>query len=399
MDPSTSAAAAQAARDEDLRGVCAKAFTHYENGYPRRGEKLLVKFLARHPARPLLHYARVRLAHKAALGLRQPVDAMTQFEVCKTLVLEAQQACRDLLLARLMCAQVLCDEPPHHLLYDGPFSVNAVLGVMRDLGTLAAAISAISPLNTAVFEHAKAIATFDEEVFTLALLPDVRECADSAAYRREALACLAKAPAMFIQIHREAEDLAGNTPGNTRMAQHIDRRDTEHAAEAARRLQRVQVRASEEEAAWALAAVHRVMAGESTAHDLREAAAGWRESADQGDASAQLLIGAMYARGGGGVKKCLPLGKRYLELSAASGNEAAVALLKELRKCVACGKLDVHHMICSRCRNVRFCDATCQLWHWESATDPHKLHCVKRRAAVEAGGSSSERADPSADNN
>ena len=39
-----------------------------------------------------------------------------------------------------------------------------------------------------------------------------------------------------------------------------------------------------------------------------------------------------YARGEG-VNKDVPLGKRYLELSAAQGEEKAVALLKELRKC------------------------------------------------------------------
>ena len=102
--------------------------------------------------------------------------------------------------------------------------------------------------------------------------------------------------------------------------------------EAARRFQRVQARrAREEEADRALTAVHRVMAGEGTAHNLQVAAAGWRESTDQGDVIAQLLIGALYGRGGGSVRKRLPLGKRYLELRAAAGNEAAVTLLKELR--------------------------------------------------------------------
>jgi hypothetical protein len=104
----------------------------------------------------------------------------------------------------------------------------------------------------------------------------------------------------------------------------------------------------------------------------------------------------MYAQGTG-AKKDLPLGKMHLKLSAAQGSEAAVALLKELRKCVACGKLDVHHMICSQCRNRRYCDKGCQLRHWNSAADPHKLHCVKRREATAAGVSSSERAGPGAD--
>jgi hypothetical protein len=259
-----------------------------------------------------------------------------------------------------------------------------------------AASAAAIPLNTADLEDAKAIATLDEEVFTLALLPDVRECADSAAYRYQALANLTKVPAMITDLNREVKNLAKNNPGQSALAHSIGLRDAEHAAEAARRLQRVQARAQrEEEADRALAAVHRVMAGEGTAHDLQEAAAGWRESADQGDASAQLLIGALYGRGGGGVKRRLPLGKRYLELSAAAGNEAAVALLKELRKCVACGELDVHHMICSQCRNVRYCGKGCQLLHWKHPTAPHTLHCVKRRESAGAGGSS-DRVEPPA---
>jgi len=136
--------------------------------------------------------------------------------------------------------------------------------------------------------------------------------------------------------------------------------------------------------------------------DASAAAGSWAmvvAAADQGNAAAQFYVGEMYVSGEVGVKKDLPLGKRYLELSAAQGNEEAVVLLKELRKCVACGKLDVHHKICSRCYNRRFCDATCQLRHWNSAVDPHKHNCVKRRQAVGAGRSSSEHADPSPDNN
>ena len=107
-------------------------------------------------------------------------------------------------------------------------------------------------------------------------------------------------------------------------------------------------------------------------------AAEWgRKAADQGDAEGQYIVGKIYGLGEG-VKKNLPLGKTYLELSAAQGEQKAVALLKELRKCVACGKLDVHHMICSQCRNVRYCDALCQLRHWQSPADPHKLHCCPR---------------------
>jgi ribosomal protein L32 len=119
------------------------------------------------------------------------------------------------------------------------------------------------------------------------------------------------------------------------------------------------------------------------------AVAWWRKAADQGAAAAQYLLGEAYGLGQlDGVKKNLPLGKTYLELSAEQGDEDAVTLLKELRKCVSCGELDVHHMICSRCRKVRFCGKECQLEHWNHPTDPHKLHCVQRRESAGAGVSS-----------
>ena len=128
--------------------------------------------------------------------------------------------------------------------------------------------------------------------------------------------------------------------------------------------------------------------GEGVEENAAQAVAWWRKSADQGFKTAQFLVGKAYGLGKVGVRKDLPLGKKYLELGAAQGLEEAVALLQELRKCVACGKLDVHHMICSRCHNRRYCDAGCQLWHWNHPTDPHKLHCVKRRESAGAGGSS-----------
>lgn len=101
-------------------------------------------------------------------------------------------------------------------------------------------------------------------------------------------------------------------------------------------------------------------------------------------------MGAVYALGGDdGVKKDFPLGYRYLELSATQGHQAAQAILK----CVACGNLDVHHMTCSRCRKMRYCDGHCQLLHWESAADPHKLHrvCGGWRVLLRARGSQRRR--------
>jgi TPR repeat protein len=129
--------------------------------------------------------------------------------------------------------------------------------------------------------------------------------------------------------------------------------------------------------------------GEGVEQNHALAAAWGRKAADQGGAAAQFLVGKIYASGEVGVKKDLPLGTRRLERSAAQGLEWAVMLLKDLRKCVACGELDVHHMICAWCRNVRYCDGRCQLrhWHW------HKPHCGRRREV--AGGVST---DPTAVN-
>ena len=121
------------------------------------------------------------------------------------------------------------------------------------------------------------------------------------------------------------------------------------------------------------------------------------KAADQGNTGAQWLVGELFAHGAVGVEKDLPLGKKYLELSAAQGFGRAAALLKELRKCVACGELVLHHIICSRCHNKRCYNAQCQMKHWDSATDPHKLHCFMRRESAGALGSSSEPADPIAD--
>jgi len=384
MDPPTSADAAQAALDEELRGDCAKAFAHYKRGNLTRATELLKKLLARHPAHPLLHYAYTRLGHMLFLEQRHPAGVDEQMEECGNRAGAARRACPGSLLPYLLVAQISYDYPAFSTTVDD-------LRLLRAIADGAGA----SALCDADLENAKAIATFAEEVFTLALFPDVRECADSAAYRTQALANLNKALDMDTDLYLAAEELARSNPGQSSLAHFVDTRGAAHADEAARRLRRVQARVHEEEADRALAAIHRVMAGEGAAHNLQEAAVGWRESADQGDASAQLLIGALYGCGGGGVKKNLPLGKRYLELSAAAGNEAAVTLLKELRKCVACGELDVHHMICSQCRNVRYCDKGCQLRHWQHPTDPHTLHCVKRRESAGAGGSS-DRVEPPA---
>jgi len=107
---------------------------------------------------------------------------------------------------------------------------------------------------------------------------------------------------------------------------------------------------------------------------------------------------------GGGRQEGLASGEDVPGAQRRAGNlrpresgRCRAELLKELRRCACCGTLDVHHMICAWCRNVRYCDATCQLRHWQRAADPHKPHCGRRREAAGAGGSSSSSSSSSSD--
>jgi hypothetical protein len=93
MSLSTSAAPEQAARDEELRGECAKAFAHYKQGNRTRGTQLLQKLLARHPAHPLLHYAHARLSHKLALEQRTLDSLVEHFVDSRQLAAWAVMAC------------------------------------------------------------------------------------------------------------------------------------------------------------------------------------------------------------------------------------------------------------------------------------------------------------------
>jgi len=112
MDPSTCAAAELTARDEELRGECAKAFAHYKKGSLTRATELLQKLLARHPAHPLLHYAYTRLAHMQLLMARGPLAGIVQqFGECSLRVRAAVNACPHSLLPRLLCAQAYYDIP------------------------------------------------------------------------------------------------------------------------------------------------------------------------------------------------------------------------------------------------------------------------------------------------
>jgi len=141
--------------------------------------------------------------------------------------------CRNSLLAYLCIAQMLYDVPAP------TDQIDELFKVLCEMATAAAAKPLAAPAD---LEYAQAIATFDDGVFTLALFPDVRGCADSAAYRSEAVAKLARVPGLFTKQHREAESLARSDPAGSQLDHFIILRDAEHVAEAARRLVCVQWR-------------------------------------------------------------------------------------------------------------------------------------------------------------
>ena len=103
--------------------------------------------------------------------------------------------------------------------------------------------------------------------------------------------------------------------------------------------------------------------GDGVAQDYTEAIKWFSLAAAQGCKVSQYSLGKMYADGTGVKKKDNMTAKTFLTLAAAQGCEKSIALLKEIRRCVYCGTLDVHHMICGRCRLVRYCNAGSGLTH------------------------------------
>ena len=145
MDPSTSAAAGPAARDEELRGECAKAFALYKKGNLTRGTAHLEKLLALHPAHPLLHFAYLRLAHLLLLEKRQLAGIMKQMSECGYRATAAAEACPHSLLPCLFVAQMCYDTPAPNE------HIDSNLGFVRKIAAAAAAAS----LNAADLEYAK----------------------------------------------------------------------------------------------------------------------------------------------------------------------------------------------------------------------------------------------------
>jgi hypothetical protein len=80
----------------------------------------------------------------------------------------------------------------------------------------------------------------------------------------------------------------------------------------------------------------------------------WQRAADVGNAWAQSRIGWAYMKGQGGYSKNIQLARRYIKVSAAQGDDKAVALLKEWNACAHCGTASAPK-ICSGCITTRYC--------------------------------------------
>ena len=83
------------------------------------------------------------------------------------------------------------------------------------------------------------------------------------------------------------------------------------------------------DAQTALATCYYLGRGLNQSYALAEGSQGGRPRRRSGT-----VVGGRYVRTWGGRGKNLPLGKRYLELSAAQEAQAAVAFLRKLRKCI-----------------------------------------------------------------
>jgi hypothetical protein len=118
--------------------------------------------------------------------------------------------------------------------------------------------------------------------------------------------------------------------------------------------------------------------GRGVEKDLATAYSFWQRAADTGHASSQYNIGEAYKDGVGGYDKNNELVRRYIKASAAQGNNAAIAMLKEMNACSQCGA-DAAPDVCSGCMTERYCNPGCQLAHWTDATDPHRAHCGGER--------------------
>ena len=120
---------------------------------------------------------------------------------------------------------------------------------------------------------------------------------------------------------------------------------------------------------------HKAEAGEGVFEEnLAMALSFWQRAADLGHEDAAGAIGDVYWSGGNGYEKSLKLAKKYTRVSAAQGNEEAIAALKLMTACAQCGTGGAPG-VCAGCKQVHYCNKECQLKHWCNPLDPHMPHC------------------------
>ena len=118
--------------------------------------------------------------------------------------------------------------------------------------------------------------------------------------------------------------------------------------------------------------------GHGVEENLATALSYWHRAADQGHAEGARRTGFAYWKGMGGFEKNTRLAVKYLKVSAAQGDEYAIAHLKKMTACAQCGTGSAPR-VCAGCKKVHYCNRECQLLHWRDPSDPHMSHCGIRR--------------------
>jgi hypothetical protein len=106
-------------------------------------------------------------------------------------------------------------------------------------------------------------------------------------------------------------------------------------------------------------------------------------NADSSKADACCGLAMCYDRGTG-VEADTVQAALWCQRAVTGGCEFASQLLPTIWKCELCGTAPARQL-CTRCRQVRYCDAVCQAAHWNRETDPHKGHCRRAGEASEEG--------------
>ena len=110
--------------------------------------------------------------------------------------------------------------------------------------------------------------------------------------------------------------------------------------------------------------------------------------ADKGNTmigDAQSSLASCYATGNG-VEADTVQAAMWCQRGVDGGrSQLAIQNLPIILKCDFCGTTPARQ-VCSRCVQVRYCEARCQRGHWNRETDPHKCHCRRRAAEASVDG-------------